>query len=157
MGAGVQYEQTTCSQDAFQRGSGQKALAFSFYSVPSRAEKSARYFKGVKANLDLLGKLYTSDWNMRLYHDLEPDDPLMEEACSLACNNTIIDLCPVKNLPHPLLSKAVDMFPMNWRFFPTLDPQVDVYHCRDLDSRFSQREVAAVQEFMSSGLWLTVI
>ena len=136
MGAGVQYEQTTCSQDAFQRGSGQKALAFSFYSVPSRAEKSARYFKGVKANLDLLDKLYTSDWNMRLYHDLEPDDPLMEEACSLACNNTNIDLCPVKNLPHPLLSKGVDMFPMNWRFFPTLDSQVAEMGSRDLDSRW---------------------
>ena len=30
--------------------------------------------------------------------------------------------------------------------------QVDVYHCRDLDSRFSAREVAAVDEFLSSGL-----
>ena len=66
VGAGVQYEQTICSRDAFQRGSGQKALAFSFYSVPSRAEKSARYLKGVKANLDLLGKLYTSDWHETL-------------------------------------------------------------------------------------------
>ena len=55
------------------------------------------------------------------------------------------------------MKDATKVFAMNWRFFPTLDPQVDVYHCRDLDSRFSQREVAAVQEFMSSGLWLTDI
>ena len=41
---------------------------------------------------------------------------------------------------------------MNWRFFPTLDPQVDIYLCRDLDSRPSQREVAAVREWLRSGL-----
>ena len=50
------------------------------------------------------------------------------------------------------MKDATKVFAMNWRFFPTLDPQVNVYHCRDLDSRFSQREVAAVQEFMASGM-----
>ena len=41
---------------------------------------------------------------------------------------------------------------MNWRFFPTLDPQVEIYHCRDLDSRFSERELAAVGEFLASDM-----
>ena len=41
---------------------------------------------------------------------------------------------------------------MNWRFFPTLDPQVEIYHCRDLDSRFSKRELAAVGEFLASDM-----
>ena len=77
-----------------------------------------RCVKGVKANLDLMGKLYEKDWNMRLYHDLEDKDPLMADACSLACNNSNLDLCRVKNLPHPLISNATTMFPMNWRFFP---------------------------------------
>ena len=112
------YERTTCSQDAWHRGSHQKVLAFSFYSVPGRASKSKMFFKGVKANLDLMGKLYEKDWNMRLYHDLEDKDPLMADACSLACNNSNLDLCRVKNLPHPLISNATTMFPMNWRFFP---------------------------------------
>ena len=80
----------------------------------------------------------TQATDMRLYHDLEPDDPLMEEACSLACNNTNIDLCTLKNLPHPLLSKADDMFPMNWRFFPSLDFQVAEMGSRDLDSRWEE-------------------
>ena len=39
------------------------------------------------------------------------------------------------------------MFPMNWRFLATLDHSVDLYGCRDLDSRLSEREVAAVREF----------
>ena len=134
-GEGEPYEQTTCSRDAWHRGSRQKVLAFSFYSVPSN-NKSAWYFKGVKANLDLLGNLYEKDWNMRLYHDLKAGDPLMENACSLACNNSKLDLCHVKYLPHQLLSNASAMFPMNWRFFPTLDSQVAEMGSRDLDSRY---------------------
>ena len=129
------YEQTTCSWDAWHRGSHQKVLAFSFYSVPSRANKSSRYFKGVKANLDLMGQLYKKEWNMRLYHDLEVEDPLMVDACHLACNNSRLDLCPVKKLLHPLLANASNIFPMNWRFFPTLDSQVLEMGSRDLDSR----------------------
>ena len=63
-----------------------------------------------------------------------------------------------------------EMFPMNWRFLPTLDPQVALittnlqfhdeayFHCqvdimmsRDLDSRINLREAAAVQEWLDSG------
>ena len=132
------YERSTCSRDAWHRGSHQKVLAFSFYSVPSQANKSARYFKGVKANLDLMEQLYEKDWNMRLYHDLEVGDPLMVDACNLACNNSRLDLCSVKKLPHPLLANASAMFPMNWRFFPTLDSQVAETASRDLDSRWNK-------------------
>ena len=39
---------------------------------------------------------------------------------------------------------------MNWRFFPTLDPQVDLYISRDLDSRISSRETSAVTEWLNS-------
>ena len=45
---------------------------------------------------------------------------------------------------------AGEMFPMNWRFFPSLDPQVDIFLSRDLDSRFGDRELAAVQEWLHS-------
>jgi len=45
---------------------------------------------------------------------------------------------------------ARSVFPMNWRFFPTLDPQVDIYACRDLDSRLSVREQAAVKKWLES-------
>ena len=40
------------------------------------------------------------------------------------------------------MSNATFVFPMNWRFFPTRDPQVDVYLSRDLDSEFNEREIA---------------
>ena len=39
---------------------------------------------------------------------------------------------------------------MIWRFFPTLDAQVDMFMSRDLDSRIHEREVEAVEEWFSS-------
>ena len=44
----------------------------------------------------------------------------------------------------------VRIYPLNWRFLPVLDPQVDIILVRDLDSNISAREVNAVKEFMSS-------
>ena len=40
------------------------------------------------------------------------------------------------------MHNATFIFPMNWRFFPTLDPQVDMYLSRDLDSEFNERELS---------------
>ena len=38
------------------------------------------------------------------------------------------------------------------RYLPLLDPQVDVMVSRDLDSRLTTREQAAVQEWLDTGL-----
>ena len=75
----------------------------------------------------------------------------MADLCSLAFSNDQLDLCSVPQLPHPLLAKAVHMFPMIWRFFPTLDTQVDAFMSRDLDSIVTPREVKAVEEWVQSG------
>ena len=42
----------------------------------------------------------------------------------MACKDDNIDLCYVKELPGNPLQDAAHVFPMMWRFFPTLDPQV---------------------------------
>ena len=52
---------------------------------------------------------------------------------------------------------ASDIFAMNWRFFPTLDPQVDVFISRDLDSRPNKREIAAVEEWLRSDKYFHVM
>ena len=39
---------------------------------------------------------------------------------------------------------------MIWRFLPLLDLQVSQYMCRDLDSRVTQREFEAVQDWLNS-------
>ena len=121
---GTLFPQTTCGRDAFHRGSKQKTIGFSFYGDPNTPRhKSKQYFQGISENLNLLPKFYPG-WTMRLYYDLTLEDPLLEDLCSLACQDSNLDLCYVKNLPGTPMKDASKVFAMNWRFFPTLDPQV---------------------------------
>ena len=104
------------------------------------------YFQGVKDNLELLGQLYGDSWVMRLYYDLDPaDHQLQKQLCELACTNNNIDLCYIRlvtrkhelvnirvnkhyttrHLPGTPVTDASKIYAMNWRFFPTLDPQVE--------------------------------
>ena len=148
----IGFNSTTCGWSAYQRGSHQKIVGFSFYGNSNSSVHNAKqYFVGIKENLEKMTELYGEDWVMRLYYDLEPSDQqLMGQLCDLACANNNIDLCNIRQLPGTPVRDATEIFAMNWRFFPTLDPQVDLYLCRDLDSRFSQREVDAVDEWLES-------
>ena len=65
----------------------------------------------------------------------------MSHLCHLACTNTHLDLCNIRGLPGSPVANAANIFAMNWRFFPTLDPQVDIFLCRDLDSRFNKVKI----------------
>jgi len=147
----TKYTRTTCGRSAYMRGPGQKVVGFSFYGDPNTPKhKAKKYFTGIEENLSSLPVFYPG-WVMRLYYDLQPGDQLLADLCHLACNNNNIDLCHVRKLPGTPMKDASKVFAMNWRFFPTLDPQVDLYVCRDLDSRFSAREQSAVSEWLDSG------
>lgn len=124
----IDYNQTTCGQDAFARGSGQKVISFSFYGdIKTEYSKKKGYFDGLEGNLKLMPKYYPG-WIMRVYFDLDDADPVRAEMCNLACNSTILDLCHAGQLPGTPMVDARKVFPMNWRFFPTLDPQVRFHH-----------------------------
>ena len=88
-------------------------------------------------NLKQIPEFYPN-WVLRLYYDLEPDHPLMEMLCQLACNNSNIDLCSVRNIPA--VGDIRKVFATIWRFFPCLDGQVTHYLSRDLDSLLNARE-----------------
>jgi hypothetical protein len=121
---GPDYWKTTCSRDAARRGPGQRVVAFSFYGSPTTARhKAKQYFAGIVENLELMPNRYP-DWVMRLYYDMEATAPLMQELCGLACGSAHLDLCYVQELPGTPMRNASQVFAMNWRFFPTLDPQV---------------------------------
>ena len=101
-------------------------VGFSFYGdITTAYSKKKGYFDGIRGNLDIMPTFYP-DWTMRLYFDLDPDDPIMEDLCNLACNNEFLDLCHAGELPGVPMVDARKVFPMNWRFFPTLDPQVEL-------------------------------
>jgi len=156
------YNKTTCSPQAYTRGNGQKIIGFSYYGDSRSAHhKEKKYFEGIQNNLNLLPKFYPG-WTIRLYYDLDQDDPILPKLCGLSCQ-TNFDLCDIQRLPGTPMANAVyiskelktalkakNIFPMNWRFFPTTDPQVDAYLSRDLDSEFNEREIAAVSEWMKS-------
>ena len=76
-------------------------------------------------NLKLIPKYYPG-WIVRLYTDYEIEDKIFEKLCRLACHYSNLDICHVKDLPGTPVSDASKFFPMNWRFFPTLDPQVQI-------------------------------
>ncbi len=107
---------------------------------------------GLEANVASFKRFYPGRiWSIRLYHDFEPKSAEHDFLCRLACRYAHLDLCHARRLPGNPTSNASDVFPMIWRFFSTLDPQVDVFLSRDLDSRFTRREIAAVNEFLDSG------
>ena len=68
-----------------------------------------------------------------------------------------VDLCPVRKLtlhsPSAALSERplLPKFGMLWRFSPIADPLVAEFHSRDLDSRPTGREWAAVEEWLQVG------
>ena len=141
---------TTCSEDAFRRGSNQQIVSFSFYGDPNTPHhKAKQYFTGIKDNLKSLSIFYPG-WSMRLYHDLYKDDPLHDELCNLACSDTQLDLCNVNNLPGVPIKNASLGFPMNWKFFPTLDSQVKNLIC-DLIFNFETRFFDVGGSFDSKG------
>ena len=120
------YSDTTCGRDAFLRGHGQKVVAFSFYGNSSspnhllRGFFQGRYlnvfflksiwsrkwsiiFPGIQINAEVVRALYDSSWVMRLYYDIGRDDPLMQDLCQLACDNSNLDICYVREWSSQLL------------------------------------------------------
>ena len=81
------------------------------------------YFEGIVENLRLMQKYYPG-WIMRLYYNMDKSDPVLAKICELACSDQNLDLCDAENLPGTPMKDAVKVFAMNWRFFPTIDPQV---------------------------------
>ena len=96
-----EFLNTTCGEDAFKRGSEQKVIGFSFYEHDdtrlkerklNKSRENPPYFKGVKENLDLIAIFYPG-WTIWLYHDLDPEDPLMNSLCGYVCKYSYFDLC----------------------------------------------------------------
>jgi hypothetical protein len=56
------------------------------------------YFTGIAENLKLL-PVFFPGWVMRLYFDLDKNDPIFEDICQLACSNPNLDLCHASRLP----------------------------------------------------------
>jgi hypothetical protein len=109
-------------------------------------------------------------WSMRVYHNIEKED---ETECKLLCRQRdeieSLQLCYITDLPDfpPFdcifelikdFSLIFTRFSLNfsavpgriWRFLPMIDSRVDAFISRDADSLISERESAAVDEWLKS-------
>lgn len=141
---------STCSLRSKVRGQGQKVISFSLFGEYfGKNGQPNWYAQGAWDNAKLIPEFYGPDWVMRLYHDqVGFDEKAMKYLCDLKCNHSHVDLCFIGSIPH--YDDIEDHPGTLWRFLPMADPLVDIFHVRDLDSRPSMRESAALAEFHES-------
>ena len=129
---------------------GQKIVSFSYYGNPQEDLSQTRgYFKHIWTNLQAI-KMFYPGWTMRVYHDIPKNDSRLAELCHIACNQPLIDLCDIRDIPA--IGNMIGMNPSSWRFLPMLEGPFLVSHflSRDLDTVISRREVQAVERWMQS-------
>ena len=159
--ASTNAPKSLCGPSADLRGPGQRVLSFSLYGKEVGDNSDLRmkeYTEGIRGNVEDLRAHYPKGYTARVYHDKnwEENPGQMEDLCNVYCaHRDIMDLCPVRKLALkrppgleqlPLLPR----FGMLWRFSPIADPLVTEFHSRDLDSRPTGREWAAVEEWLRS-------
>lgn len=94
------------------------------------------YWKGALKNIEL-AKKYFPDWICRFYIDKD-------------CHQYLIDTIKGDNVEFILVDSKDSFHGMFWRFYAACDPEVDIMLSRDCDSRFSDREYYAIQDWLKS-------
>ncbi len=105
------------------------------------------YWYGASRNIELATKYYP-DWTLRFYIDSKSNKELIE---SIQGNNVeVILMEPNNDYVFSNQNHRFNHSGLFWRFLALKDPNVDIVLSRDCDSRFSQREVDAVNEWLDS-------
>ena len=142
---------STCNQDADQRGSNQSVVSYSLFGRPHQDDSvRRRYFSSMENKAVRIARYYPG-WIMRVYHNLSIGEE-SEFLCQLRCRYLNVDLCHVDRIRTEEISSALiqRLNPRMWRFLVMLDPLVDRFISRDLDSEIIPRETAAVKQWLSS-------
>ena len=94
------------------------------------------YWVGSLRNIEQVSK-YFPGWICRFYIDKN-------------CKKELIDTIKGDNVEVVLVDSKDSFHGMFWRFWAAEDPEVDIFLSRDCDSRFSDREVSAINEWLES-------
>jgi len=108
-----------------------KMITYSLYGGTN-----PRYLDGAIANAISYKTIYP-DWEMRVYHDDSIPQKFLQEL--IGRDVELIDMT------------SSSLNKMSWRFLAASDPSVSHFCSRDIDSRLSKREKAAVDEWLASG------
>ena len=104
------------------------------------------YWIGAVKNVELAKKFYP-DWTCRFYIDNNCEQKLID---TLKSDNVEIVLVNSSDYKYKNLSEKFNHSGLFWRFSALSDDSVDYVMSRDCDSRISQREADAVNEWILS-------
>jgi protein O-GlcNAc transferase len=96
-----------------------------------------KYTTGAIKNANISKEFYP-DWISRFYIHKDVDISIINEIKS------------IQNTEISIVNENPDWKSMFWRFLPVFDNDTECFICRDCDSRLSDREVAAVNEWSNS-------
>jgi hypothetical protein len=117
-------------------------IAFSLYGGAN-----PRYTDGALANAKLYKTTYPG-WSMRVFHDSSVPITVLAQ----------LDAEGVELVDMTTKAAAIGLTnEMSWKFTVASDPTVDRFCSRDIDSRLSDREGAAVFQWVESGLHFHVL
>jgi hypothetical protein len=94
------------------------------------------YWFGALKNIELAEK-YFPEWICRFYIDNK-------------CKKELIDTIKGNNVEVVLVDSDNNWKGMFWRFWASGDPEIDIFLSRDCDSRLSDREFNAINEWLNS-------
>ena len=117
------------------------AIAYSVYG------SSPRYLSGALANPRLAAKFFP-DWEVHMYHDDTVPKPILARLREFS-NVRMISMSSTGGSESETTSSVRNR--MSWRFLAASDPTVARFIVRDIDSRLSERDRAAVGEWIASG------
>lgn len=153
-----------CSEESSLRGPHQKVIAYTLFNSDKSNGDSAtifrRYFSLLR-NISMTASKEYPGWVIRIYHSIEfgkKDEQSTRKLCRIYCRYWNLDLCSVPKMIERVGSSTTpiepnilkELNPRMFRYLVMLDPDVDVFISRDIDSVIRHREVNAVQQWLQS-------
>jgi hypothetical protein len=156
-----------CSADSSARGAHQKVISYSLFGTGQKENVSVsdRFVKLLR-NISVTAEKSYPGWIVRIYHNFRnqsenPDEKsVFNQLSELSCQFNHVDLCSLTEMIASLTSSLTPIDPdllrgLNrrmFRYLVMLDPNVDIFISRDIDSVIWQREVDAVDQWLKSNL-----
>ncbi|CAF1099972.1 unnamed protein product [Rotaria magnacalcarata] len=130
-----------CSDYATRRGPNQRIISISLYGPKENkrfANNSTMYF--LHELINDVNKFFSDNFILRIHHDDAITYP--DVICPIECRYSNVDFCNMTSKRY--------IPPKIWRFIPAGDPLVDTMMSRDLDSPLTERERAAIDEWLAA-------